>query len=96
MNDAFEKKVRAAAVAGWWVVLIAVGYLLFLWIAYLIIIPARPAWVAAMWGPGIDWPFIQTVWFWGIAAFKFCWWLLVFVVLWLTLWARQLRKADRQ
>jgi hypothetical protein len=27
MNDPFEKKVRAAAVAGWWVVLIAVGFL---------------------------------------------------------------------
>jgi hypothetical protein len=26
MNDSFEKKVRAA-VAGWWVVLIAVGFL---------------------------------------------------------------------
>ena len=28
MNDPFEKKVRAAAVAGWWVVLIAVGFLM--------------------------------------------------------------------
>jgi hypothetical protein len=27
MNDAFEKKVKAAAVAGWWVVLIAIGFL---------------------------------------------------------------------
>lgn len=95
MND-FEKKVRAAAVAGWWVVLIALAFLLILWIAYLIFIPARPAWLAAMWGPGMDWPFIQIVWFWGIFAFEFCWWLLVLAVLWLTLWARQLRKADRQ
>ena len=95
MNDSFQKKVRSAAVAGWWVVLLALGFLLLLWITYFIIIPARPAWLAAMWGPGMDWPFIQNVWFWGIAAFKFCFWLLVLVVLWLTLWARQLRKADR-
>src|SRR3954452_19439664 len=27
MNDLFEKKVRSAAVAGWWVVLIALGLL---------------------------------------------------------------------
>jgi hypothetical protein len=28
VNDVFEKKVRAAAIAGWWVIL--VGYALFL------------------------------------------------------------------
>jgi hypothetical protein len=32
MNDPFEKKVRAAAVAGWWVVLIAVAFLTLLWL----------------------------------------------------------------
>jgi hypothetical protein len=47
-------------------------------------------------GPGVDWPFVQTVWFWAMAAFKFCVWLVVFAVLRLTLWARQVRKADRQ
>jgi hypothetical protein len=31
-----------------------------------------------------------------VAAFKFCVWLMVLAVLWLTLWARQLRKLDRQ
>ena len=30
------------------------------------------------------------------AAFKFCLWLMVLAALWLTLWARQLRKPDRQ
>jgi hypothetical protein len=32
------------------------------------------------------------VWFWAIAILKFCVWLLALVALWLTLWARQLRK----
>jgi hypothetical protein len=32
MNEAFAKKVRAAAIAGWWVVLIAVGFLTLLWL----------------------------------------------------------------
>ena len=27
MNDVFEKRVRAAAVAGWWTLLIAVGFI---------------------------------------------------------------------
>jgi hypothetical protein len=45
-----------------------------------------------MWGPGVDWAFVQTVWFWAIAILKFSVWLLALVVIWLTLWAWQLRK----
>jgi len=95
MNDQFERKVRAAAVAGWWVVLIAVGFLTLLWLIYLAAMSTHPAWLLTMWWPGIDWPFLQNVWFWGMVAFKFCVWLVILAVLWLTLWARQLRKADR-
>ncbi len=32
MNDVFEKRVRAAAVAGWWLMLIVIGFLLIQWI----------------------------------------------------------------
>ena len=45
-----------------------------------------------MWGPNLDWAFVQMVWFWGIAVLKFVVWLMALVALWLTLWARQLRK----
>jgi hypothetical protein len=45
-----------------------------------------------MWGPGIDWPFVQQVWFWAIAVLKFITWLMALAAIWLTLWARQLRK----
>jgi hypothetical protein len=45
MNDPFEKKVRAAAVAGWWVILIAVGFLTLLWLVYLAVMAAHPAWL---------------------------------------------------
>lgn len=96
MNDPFEKKVRSAAVAGWWVVLIAVAFLTLMWLAYLAFTSTRPGWLLTLWGPGVDWPFVQHVWFWVMAIFKFCVWLMVLAVLWLTLWARQLRKADRQ
>src|SRR4051794_28227868 len=44
MNEAFEKKVRAAAAAGWWVILIAVGFLTFMWLMYLAVMSAQPAW----------------------------------------------------
>jgi hypothetical protein len=54
MNDAFERRVRAAAVAGWWVVLVAAGLLLLSWIAYLVAIPAQPAWFLPLWGPNLE------------------------------------------
>jgi len=94
MNDTFEKKVRAAAVAGWWVVLVATGFLTLQWLVYLAVTNTKPAWFPALWGPGVDWPFVQSVWFWVTVVFKFFVWLLVLAVLWLTLWARQLRKQS--
>ena len=91
MNE-FEKKIRAAAVAGWWTVLIAVLFITLQWIVYLVVMSARPAWLLSMWGPGTDWPFVQQVWFWAIVFLKFVLWLMILIVIWLTLWARQLRK----
>jgi hypothetical protein len=97
MNDGFERKVRAAAVAGWWVVLCAYALLLVTWGAYLAIVSARPAWLLRLWGQGdVSWAFMQTVSLWFLGVFKLSIWLLILVVLWLTLWARQLRKLDRQ
>lgn len=97
MNDPFEKKLRAAAVAGWWVILIAYALLLLIWAVCLGIMSARPAWLLTMRGQGdVSWAFVQTVSLWFICIFKLFIWLLILVVLWLTLWARQLRKLDRQ
>jgi hypothetical protein len=92
MNDVFEKRVRAAGVAGWWVVLIAVGFLLVQWPLYLLVISAHPAWLLSLWGPDMTWSFVQTVWFWGLVAMKALIWPLALAALWLTLWARQLRR----
>jgi hypothetical protein len=92
MNDVFNNRVKAAAVAGWWTILAAVVFITVQWILYLVLMSARPAWLLSLWGGDITWPFVQTVWFWFVAAFKFCLWLAVFVVLWLTIWAAQLRK----
>ncbi len=92
MNDSFEKKVSAAAVAGWWMLLIAVGFLLIQWIAYLTIMSAQPSWLPPLWGPDVTYETISTVWFWAMAIFKVFLWLMALVALWLTLWARQLRK----
>ena len=35
MNDIFEKRVRTAAVAGWWVVLITLVFVVLQWLVYL-------------------------------------------------------------
>jgi hypothetical protein len=97
MTDPFEKKVRAAAAAGWWVFLIAYGILLVTWITYLTILSARPGWLLTMWGQGdISWNFVQTVSLWFMGAFKLCIWIVFLMVLWLTLWARQLRKLEQE
>jgi hypothetical protein len=92
MNDSFEKRVRAAAVAGWWTLLAAVVFITIQWIAYLFIMNSKPEWLLDLWGPNTDWSFVQSVWFWMTAIFKLCVWIMALVVLWLTLWARRLRK----
>jgi hypothetical protein len=92
MNDVFEQKVRAAAVALWWVVLFATAVLILHWTAYQTVMYIRPVWVLSMWGPNEDWAFVQIVWFWAVCVLKFIVWLMVLVALWLTLWARQLKK----
>ena len=61
MSNIFEKRVRAAAVARWWMVLIAVAFITLQWIIYLVVMPARPAWLLSMWGPGTAWAFVQNV-----------------------------------
>ena len=94
MNDAFQQRVRAAAVAGWWTVLIAIGFLALVWIVFLVLLSARPPWFESLLGPGVSWEYVQNVGFWIVSVFKMCIWLLALVVVWLTLWARQLGKRS--
>ena len=54
----------------------------------------QPGWIISMWGPGVTCVFVQIVWFWAAVGVKVFVWFLFFVALWLTLWARQLRKSD--
>ncbi len=92
MNDDFQTRVKAAAIAAWWVVLIATGLLIVSWVAYVVIISFQPPWLLSMWGPDLSWAYVQNVWFWAIVTFKMVVWLMALAALWLTLWARQLRK----
>ena len=92
MNDAFQQRLRAAAIAGWWTLLIAVGFLTLVWIIFLVLMSTRPSWYQSLLGPGVSWEDLQMVGLWAVAIFKMCIWLMALVVLWLTLWSRQLGK----
>ena len=92
MNDTLEIRIRNAATAGWWTLLIAAGFLAVQSIAYLFLMSAKPAWLLAFWAHAIDWDTFGRICFWHLAIYKLCIWLLALPVLWLTLWARLLRK----
>jgi hypothetical protein len=93
MADNLQSKVRSAAVAGWWTLLIAVAIFLVQWLVYLLVANSQPSWVLKLWGPGVTWETIRTVWFWFLAGFKALLLLAAFFLVWLTLWARQLGKC---
>jgi len=92
MDEAFIKKIRAAAVAGWWTLLIAYILLLIQWFAYLLIMSKQLQGMLCLWGGEITWPEIRSIWLWGMAAYKLIVGAMLFVVIWLTLWARQMAK----
>lgn len=94
MNDT-AVKVRCAAIAGWWTVLFAVLFAVLLWLAYLATLSSKPAWVLALAGPGVSWKMVQTIWLHVFSTYRLFIWVLLVGVVWLTLWARQLRKRDR-
>ena len=92
MSDDFERKVRAAGVAGWWTVLASAAVLLIQWVAYLAIMSSRPAFVLSLWGSS-DWLEVQQLWLAGTVFLKVFLAILAVVCLWLTLWAKQLHQA---
>lgn len=92
MDQLFTKKVRSAAVAGWWTLLIAYVVLLIQWFAYLLIMSKQPAGMLSLWGAGVSWAEIRAIWLWGMVAYKLGVGMMLFVVIWLTLWARRLAQ----
>ncbi|MGD1153657.1 MAG: hypothetical protein ABR911_12415 [Syntrophales bacterium] len=92
MDDLFTKKVRAAAVAGWWTLLIVACFGLVQWLLYLFIMSRRPDCLLALMGGAVTWSTLITMWLWTLAAFKIGVWFVALVVIWLTLWARQLSR----
>lgn len=92
MNDDFERKVQGAAVAGWRTVLVAAAVLLLQWVAYLFVMSSRPALVLSLWGSD-GWLEVHNLWLLSTVVLKAFVFILAVLCLWLTLWARQLRKG---
>ncbi len=95
MDDTFQTRVHASAVAAWWTLLIASVFFVLQWLMYLRVTSAQPDWAVSFWGPGATWDSIRTVWFQALVFVKLTLWLFALAALWLTLWAKQLRKRAR-
>jgi uncharacterized membrane protein YhaH (DUF805 family) len=95
MDNTFQIRVHDAAVAAWWTLLIAFVFFAFQWITYLVVMATQPVWVVSLCVPGATWESFRTVWFQALVFLKVTLWLLVLAALWLTLWAKQLRKRAR-
>jgi hypothetical protein len=93
MEARFSLKVKSAAVAAWWTILIAFSFILFQWLIYRYF-NAHPQGLISVLLGGFDWQFIRVVWLWSVAVLKLCMWLLLLVTIWLTLWARALAKSN--
>ena len=93
MDDSFQIRVCAAAIAAWWTLLFAAAFITLQWLAYLGVMARQPSWVVSFWGPGATWESISTVWFQALLVGKLTLLPLALVALWLTLWAKQLRKG---
>jgi hypothetical protein len=94
MNDDFERKVQSAALAGWWTVLVAAAVLLIQWVVYHVVISSPLTLVPLVlsaWGSD-SWPEVHHLWLLGNVVLKALVFILALPCLWLTLWAKQLRK----
>ena len=93
MDAIFHKKVRSAAVAGWWTLLVAWLLGVAAWGAYLAVWNCRPEWMTPLWG-GSSWEDMQTVTIWMFAAYKLVIWMIFLVVVWLSIWSCRLKRAE--
>ena len=97
MDDKLAERVRAAAAAGWRTILIAAVGLTISWAFWLAIMATRPSWLRALWASHeLTWRDMQIIWLSVIGAMKALLLMAVWVVIWLTLWARRLRPAEPQ
>jgi hypothetical protein len=95
MADELAKKVRAAAGAAWWLVLIGIVWITVGYSAWLTLMTRRPEWIRTLWGGGnLTWDDMQIITLWFFGVLKIILFLMLFAAIWLSLWHRRLRKAE--
>ena len=94
MNELLAKRVRSAAVAGWWTILISWVFLGVCWGGTLVMLHVQPRWYLNCWGGGqITWDDVQRLCLLFFGVLKILLLVALFIIIWLTLWARGLRKT---
>jgi hypothetical protein len=91
MDELYYKKVRAAAVAGWWTILFAVLLGLIIAGSSMLTLHYKPAWVLSFWS-GVTWNDFQNVILWMIVGYRLTVWAMLLIVIWLSLWAAKLKR----
>jgi len=98
MSDTFGIRLRAAAGAAWWVAIIWWLLLLISSGAVVLILHVRPQFVLDLLGGEMTWAQLQTIYLWGIGAFKMMAVCVTFAAAFLSIWHARLRRLmkDRQ
>jgi len=92
MSDTLSQRVRAAAAAAWWTVLIGALWLSVGWVFLLWIMAAEPAWLLWLWGGHMTWKEVHDVFLIAYAVAKMVLLAAVLAAVWLTIWGRKLRR----
>ena len=87
MDPEFAQIVKAAAVAGWWTVLIAAIWITFAWLVWRSVIKSKPAWLMKLWGFDLGWDEVQRIMFYFMAIMKMILFILILICIWLSLLA---------
>ena len=96
MSDTFQRRLKAAAGAAWWTVLIWWAVLMVSWLASLAIMHIRPGWVLTMLGDGMTWAELQRMYIWFIGGFKILGMMAALFAAFLSIWHHRLRKLEKQ
>jgi hypothetical protein len=94
MDENLSKRVRAAAIATWWTLLVAVLFGVAVGGASLAFLSHRPEVFLRLWGPDITWAMVENATMWILTAYKLFTWILLLVAVWLSMWARQLKRLS--
>lgn len=95
MNDLLYNKLRAAAGAAWWTLLVGFGILLLVSAWFILALHIRPDWAPPVWA-GVSWDTVEGVGLTIIATFKLLLWMILLVAVFLSVWARRLKRLSPQ